>query len=127
MPYTSAVIKEALRLWPPAGTARFVPPGAGVAVKTADGAEHPLDGLHVYNCAIMIQRDPAVYGDSADEFVPERWLDGSTIPATAWRAFERGPRNCIGQELALLEAKVVVALVARHVDFLKVSLVVFAC
>lgn len=87
MPYASAVIKETLRLWPPAGTARLTKAGTGVAVKTLTGEEYPLEGVHVYNCAIMIQRDPAVYGDSADEFVPERWLDGSAdqIPPGAWR------------------------------------------
>ncbi|KAJ4391006.1 hypothetical protein N0V93_004619 [Gnomoniopsis smithogilvyi] len=123
MPYASAVFKETLRLWPPAGTARFVPPGLGMTVKTASGEEYSLDGLHVYNCATIIQRDPAIYGDSSDDFVPERWLEGgSEIPVTAWRGFERGPRNCIGQELAMLEAKVVIALVGRYVDFIKVGL-----
>lgn len=87
MPYASAVIRETLRLWPPAGTARLTKAGTGVTVKTQMGEEYPLEGVHIYNCAIMIQRDPAVYGDSADEFVPERWLDGSAdqIPAGAWR------------------------------------------
>lgn len=87
MPYASAVIRETLRLWPPAGTARLTKAGTGVTVKTPTGEEYPLEGVHVYNCAIMIQRDPAVYGDSADEFVPERWLAGSAdqIPAGAWR------------------------------------------
>lgn len=125
MSYSSAVIREALRLWPPAGTARMTVPGAGVTVKTPSGETYPLDGVHVYNCAIIIQRDAAVYGDSADYFVPERWIPGTKehveIPVTAWRAFERGPRNCIGQELATLEARVVLALVSKY-DFVKVRL-----
>lgn len=123
MPYSSAVIKEVLRLWPPAGTARMTIPGAGVAVKTPAGETYSLDGVHVYNCAIIIQRDPEVYGDSADYFVPERWLSGAGdhIPVSAWRAFERGPRNCIGQELATLEARIVLALVSKY-DFVKVRL-----
>lgn len=87
MPSSSAVTKETLRLWPPAGTARLTTPGTGVTVKTANGEEYPLEGVHVYNCAIMIQRDPEVYEDSADEFVPERWLEcsGDRIPPGAWR------------------------------------------
>jgi cytochrome P450 len=122
MTYASAVIKETLRLWPPAGTARMTMPESGISVKTSEG-EYPLEGVRVYNCALMIQRDPEVYGRNADKFVPERWLGSSAerIPTTAWRAFERGPRNCIGQDLVKLEARVVLALVARRYDFTKVS------
>ncbi|KAI1741307.1 cytochrome P450 [Xylaria scruposa] len=127
MKYTNAAIKETLRLWPPGGTARMTKPGAGIKVQTSTG-EYNLEGVGVYNCAILIQRDPEVYGDTANVFVPERWLrndqvpEAEKIPSSAWRPFERGPRNCIGQELANLEARVVVALVARHYDFVKVGL-----
>ncbi len=127
MTYTTAVIKETLRLWPPAGTARLTKPGAGIKVQTSTG-EYNLEGVNIYNCAIMIQRDPEVYGNTANDFVPERWLQNETgtgtgtkqIPPSAWRPFERGPRNCIGQELANLEARVVVALIGRRYDFVKV-------
>ncbi|KAJ8122726.1 hypothetical protein ONZ43_g1147 [Nemania bipapillata] len=125
MTYTAAAIKETLRLWPPAGTARLTKPGAGIKVQTSTG-EYNLEGVNIYNCAIMIQRDPEVYGDTANDFVPERWLQNETgakqIPPSAWRPFERGPRNCIGQELANLEARVVVALVGRRYDFVKIGL-----
>ncbi|KAK2603647.1 hypothetical protein QQS21_004120 [Conoideocrella luteorostrata] len=125
MPYISAVIKEALRLHPPGGTARVIPPGSGFSVRMPDGTQQCLDGLLVYNCQSIIHTDPAVFGDTADNFVPERWLasDAATaIPAGAWRAFERGPRNCIGQDLANIEARVIIALVARRYDFVKVGL-----
>lgn len=84
-----------------------------------------MDGLMLYHIHYIIQRDPAVFGDTANAFVPERWLQPDTsdkIPPGAWRAFERGPRNCIGQELALIEIRVVVAMVARRFDFVKVDL-----
>ncbi|KAI1446943.1 cytochrome P450 [Annulohypoxylon stygium] len=105
-----------------AGTARKTEPGAGLTVHTPTG-EYPLEGVNVYNCAIMTQRDPEVYGDTANYFMPERWLNETAekIPASAWRAFERGPRKCIGQELANLEARIVVALVARRYEFSKVG------
>ncbi|KAJ4423895.1 hypothetical protein N0V82_001481 [Gnomoniopsis sp. IMI 355080] len=128
MSYTSAVIKETLRLWPPGATARLTKPGDGLRAVVQTGSDTKdlnLDGLMLYNVESIIQRDPAVFGDTANAFVPERWLQQDTadkIPPGAWRAFERGPRNCIGQELALIEARVVIAMVARHYDFVKVGL-----
>lgn len=135
--YTSACIKEALRLWPPAGSARMS--HNGFKLRTSDGDDVCVDKCVIYLCHHIIQRDPKVYGDTANDFVPERWVgdsdtssastedDGSTageskIPISAWRAFERGPRNCIGQELANMEARVILACVMRRYDFVKVGL-----
>lgn len=134
--YTSACIKEALRLWPPAGSARMS--HNGLKVRTSEGQEVCLDKCVLYLCQHIIQRDPKVYGETANEFVPERWLgdidtssdakdeDGSAtgaskIPISAWRPFERGPRNCIGQELANIEARVILACTLRRYDFIKVG------
>lgn len=145
MSYTSAVVKETLRLYPPAGTARMSMPGSGLTVRLPEsGAEVCLDGLVLYNCASIIQRDRAVYGETADDFVPERWLGdvdtsmrtnndvvqdgkpaqatGGRVPPSAWRPFERGPRNCIGQELANLEVRVILACTLRRYDFTKIGL-----
>ena len=46
----------------------------------------------------------------------------ANLPVGAYRPFERGPRNCIGQELALVEGKVVLCAVARGVEWVKVGL-----
>jgi cytochrome P450 len=146
MTYTSAVIKEILRLYPPAGTARMAPRGSNFTVQLPDGGgSFCVDGFVIYNCATLIQRDRTVFGESAGDFVPERWLgdksgimsagsnnaqtgsgagadSGRKYPAGAWRPFERGPRNCIGQDLATIEARVIIAAVARRYDFVKVGL-----
>jgi len=57
--------------------------------------------------------------DSPDEFRPQRFLganpEGSKYK-DSWRPFEKGPRACIGQELALIEAKVILALTMRKFD-----------
>ncbi|KAJ4301155.1 hypothetical protein N0V90_003245 [Kalmusia sp. IMI 367209] len=138
--YTSACIKETLRLWPPAGSARMAPEGNGFKVHLEDGRDLCIDGTVIYVNHYIIQRDPKVYGETANDFVPERWLGdsdttssrkddvwdpkqagGSKIPISAWRPFERGPRNCIGQELANLEARVILACTVRRYDFTKVG------
>ncbi|KAI1346032.1 cytochrome P450 [Xylaria sp. FL0043] len=124
MTYINAVIKETLRLHPPASTARMTKPGSGFVVKASTGEEYLMDGLIMYPCASIIQRDPGVFGDTADDWMPERWLGdaANSIPASAWRPFERGPRNCIGLELANLESRVIIAIIARKYDFTKTGL-----
>ncbi|KAI0117413.1 cytochrome P450 [Daldinia grandis] len=124
MHYINAVIKETLRLHPPASTVRMTKPGTGFKVHTATGDEYCLDGVIMYSCQSIIQRDPNVYGDTADDWVPERWLteEAKDIPASAWRPFERGPRACIGPELTNLESRIIIAIVARRYDFTKTGL-----
>ncbi|EFQ31207.1 cytochrome P450 52A11 [Colletotrichum graminicola M1.001] len=139
MTYTSAVIKETLRLYPPAGTARLSQPGANFHLQLPSGASLCVDGMVLYICSHLIQRDPDVYGSTKDDFVPERWIGNTDtsmatnedekagageceIPASAWRPFERGPRNCIGQELANIEARVILASVVGKYVFEKVGL-----
>lgn len=134
--YTSACIKEALRLWPPAATARMS--HNGLKLNTSSG-EICMDKCVLYLCHHLIQRDPKVYGETANDFMPDRWLDdhdinsaaldarddstqdSNKIPIGAWRPFERGPRNCIGQELANIEAKIILVCTMRRYDFIKVG------
>lgn len=121
MTYISAVMKESLRLHSPAGTIRISHPGTGYSVETSQGS-YNLDGNWIYVNHNIIHHDRGVYGDTVNDFVPERWLQVDAIPASAWRPFERGPRNCIGQQLATLEARVIVAMVASRYDFTKVGI-----
>ncbi|KAI9897401.1 hypothetical protein N3K66_007257 [Trichothecium roseum] len=95
--------------------------GRGVARDPAAGG-YNVDGNWLYLNHHVIQRDPAVYGDTAERFVPERWLSAESFPPGGWRPFERGPRNCIGQELANIEARVIVAMLAYRYSFEKVGL-----
>ncbi|KAL4935582.1 hypothetical protein BDV06DRAFT_234185 [Aspergillus oleicola] len=129
MSYITAVLRETLRLHTPASTARYAPSGSGLVVTTPTGEELCLDDLIIYNCNSIIHRDPAVFGETADSFMPERWLkqnnssnSSTTIPSSAWRPFERGPRACIGQEFASIEMRVIIAAVARQFEFTKIGL-----
>lgn len=114
--YTFAIIKETLRLYPPAPSTRIGEPGFSVTLP--DGRQCPTEGLLVWSNSVAIHRNPDFWPQPND-FLPERWLvekDDPLFPAAKgmWRAFEYGPRNCIGQELALLEVRLILALTVRE-------------
>lgn len=112
--YTLAVIKETLRLFPPASSIRQGDHGFSLT----DGAQqYPTECCNVWSLHQLIQREP-LYWPQPDTFLPERWLVSSDDPLYpvkgAYRPFEFGPRNCIGQELAMLEIKLVMAMTIRE-------------
>ncbi|KAL8732667.1 MAG: hypothetical protein Q9166_002643 [cf. Caloplaca sp. 2 TL-2023] len=117
VPYTTAVIKEALRLFPPSSSMREGSPECSIV--GPDGSIYPTDGTLIWVLHQSLHRNPA-YWIRPDDFLPERWLVGADDPLhppkDAWRPFEFGPRNCLGQELAMLEVKVVLILVCRDYD-----------
>ena len=57
------------------------------------------------------------YWPDANSFRPERYLSSEGWNKDAWVAFSKGVRNCIGQELAIIEAKVILAMTVRSFDF----------
>ncbi|KAK9795993.1 putative Cytochrome P450 [Seiridium cardinale] len=85
MHYINAVIKETLRLHPPASTVGMTDPGTGFKVCAPSGEEYMLDGLKMHSYQSIIHRDSAVYGDTANDWVSERWLGDATksIPVSA--------------------------------------------
>ncbi|ORY08781.1 cytochrome P450 [Clohesyomyces aquaticus] len=95
LPYTLVVIKESLRLFPPASSMRMGKPGINIVDE--EGTSFPTESCYYW-------KDP-------DSFIPERWLVGPEDPLYppkgAWRPFEFGPRSCLGQTLALVELKTV--------------------
>ena len=122
IPYNSAVMKEILRLYPPAGSVRIAKDGGGMVVKTEQG-DYYLDGSWVYVNHYIIQSDPAVYGETANDFVPERWLERvNNQPASTWRPFERGRRKSIGLEPANIEARAIIAMLACRYRYEKVGI-----
>ncbi|KAL8727846.1 MAG: hypothetical protein Q9166_005792 [cf. Caloplaca sp. 2 TL-2023] len=125
IPYTTAFIKETLRLHPPAATVRAVPWEATSSSLPLPSHPVSIAGLQIYPSLYLIQRNPNIWGPDAHLFKPGRWLDDAYLaglPVGAYRPFERGPRNCIGQELAMLEGMLVLVSVARGFAFEKVGL-----
>lgn len=118
LPYTAAVIKETLRLFPPASSIRQ---GLkGVDLVDEEGNIYPTEHCMVYTLHLPIQHDPK-YWTRPKEFLPERWLaqSGDELYCGikgAWRPFELGPRNCIGQALVMMELKIVLSMVVRELD-----------
>ena len=118
LPYTVAVIKETLRLFPVGSSLRGGEPG--YYVKDLDGRSLPTDGFLVWAVSQPIHRDVA-YWPKPDTFIPDRWLSTPGDPLYpvkgAWRPFEFGPRNCIGQELAMMEIKIAMIMALQRFDF----------
>ena len=114
LPYTMAVTKESLRLFPPASSVRRGEPGFFVNV---DGVQYPTEGLGVWPVARASHHHPSLWPD-AEAFIPERWLVPEGDPLYpikgAYRPFEMGPRNCIGQEMVMIETKIIMALTVRE-------------
>ncbi|KAF2477215.1 cytochrome protein [Lindgomyces ingoldianus] len=117
LPYTTAVIKECLRLFPPA--AAFRGGLANVSLRGSNGQKYPTDGMGVWVLHDAIHRHPN-YWPRPSEFLPERWMVGPDHPLYppkwAWRPFEYGTRNCIGQTLVMLDVKVTLAMTIREFD-----------
>lgn len=99
--YTLAVIKESLRLEPPASPARQAP--SNYHFRTNSGKLfNPPEGAMVYLSSWMLHRNSQVWGDDASEFRPDRFLNGKSIP-WGYLVFSKRPRDCIGLNLAYLE------------------------
>lgn len=130
--YLTAIIKEILRLFTPASTLRMMPKHGQAQPKDMfltdprTGNSYPMEGFDIWCVSHSTHRDEDFFPDAV-KFVPERFLPKETpypeaqlhTPAgkDAWRPFEKGPRNCIGQELAMIESKVLLATVVKDIDF----------
>lgn len=114
--YTMAVIKEVLRMRPPVSTVRT---GKRGQFMEFDGKQYPTEGMMVWPASYPMHHRPDLWLQ-AEEFIPERFLAKEGDPLFpvkgAWRPFEYGPRNCIGQELAYIELKIFMVLTLRHFD-----------
>ncbi|KAI9067866.1 fatty acid hydroxylase [Trametes sanguinea] len=115
--YTSACLREALRLSPPA-TMRVV---RSIEDTTIGGGKYaiPKDaviGIITAKC----QTDPKVWGEDAREYKPER-LYGENfekLPPNAWQPFGYGMRACIGRPFAWQEAHIALASIIQKFDII---------
>lgn len=71
-------------------------------------------GTEVNFSTHVMHRRKDLWGEDADEFVPERWE--STRPGWNYAPFNGGPRICIGQQFALTEAGYVIVRILQRFD-----------
>ncbi|RAG81959.1 cytochrome P450 [Streptacidiphilus pinicola] len=113
--WTRQVIKEALRLYPPAWV---LPPRTARDGVTLGGTPIPA-GTTIWCSPWSTQRDPRWFPDP-DVFRPERWdmERPESVPEHAWFPFGGGPRTCLGARFALVEMTLVLATLAQrfHLD-----------
>jgi cytochrome P450 len=111
--YLNHVLTESLRLFPTAwGMARL-------AAEEHEIAGYPVHvGYGVAFAQWVVHRD-ARWFDAPLEFRPERWENGlaKQLPRFAYFPFGGGPRQCIGNTFALMEASVVLATIGQKYRF----------
>ncbi|KAG8740200.1 hypothetical protein FRC10_004601 [Ceratobasidium sp. 414] len=118
LPYITAVLRESLRVTP--SIAQFtVGPYKDEII--GNGKYLIKKDTLVNVLAAAIGKDPEVWGEdaSADEFKPERMLDGKfeAMPPKSWIPFGNGARACIGRPFAWQEALMCLATIFQKFDF----------
>jgi cytochrome P450 len=114
-----AVINESMRLYPPAYVmGREATEDVQLG---APGSYRVPKGMLVLMSQYVMHRD-ARYFDAPDEFRPQRWLDDGSgsptlakrLPRYAFFPFGGGPRLCIGNQFAMMEAVLLLATIAQR-------------
>jgi hypothetical protein len=113
LPLLTATVKEALRMSPGACSPLLrVVPRAGA---TISGRRIP-GGTVVGIASVFVHRSGLLFGD-AEIFRPDRWIGRDSKRLEQWLvAFSRGPRSCLGLNLAWCELYVAFATMVRRFD-----------
>lgn len=121
--YMDSVIKETLRLWSPASNLKMNRKDPFTFV--ANGTPYTcIPKTIIYTLAAGIHTHPRAWGPTRLEFRPERWLGKEFAETTSklvsegwYMPFGKGPRHCIGQQMAMMEMKLALSLLLVSFDF----------
>lgn len=100
LPYMIACCKEGMRMHPSIALAfpRFIPPGGVEIAGTFLSAGYKV-GIN----PAVVQFDRDIFGETVDEFIPERWLQGDAARMDRhMMVFGAGKRNCLGINVRVL-------------------------
>ncbi|KAG8717148.1 hypothetical protein FRC09_014692 [Ceratobasidium sp. 395] len=113
--YLTAVWRETLRLAPSVPRLCFT---CNKDTTIAEGKYLIKSGTAVVILSQAVARDPAVWGEDADSFKPDRMLEGrfEALPSGTWIPFGKGPHESMIQQFALQQALVTLAVIFQRFD-----------
>lgn len=110
LPYTEMVIKESMRIFPPVYAV------SRVAVEDAELAGYTIPKKSIISLFSMITHHDPRWWDEPERFKPERFAPDypHQVPKYAYMPFGGGPRVCIGNSFAMMEACLLLATIASR-------------
>src|ERR1700753_3404815 len=110
--YITQILKESLRMWPPA-------PAYGISPLKDEviGGKYKLKkNTFITVLALALHRDPSVWGPHPDVFDPENFSQQAEAarPVNAWKPFGNGQRACIGRGFAMHEAALAIGMILQR-------------
>jgi cytochrome P450/NADPH-cytochrome P450 reductase len=117
--YITQILKEALRLWPPA-------PAYGISPlkdETIGGKYKLKKNTFITVLVLALHRDPSVWGPNPDAFDPENFSKEAEAkrPVNAWKPFGNGQRACIGRGFAMHEAALAIGMILQRFKLIDVD------
>jgi len=118
--YITQILKEALRLWPPA-------PAYGISPlkdETIGGGQYRLKkGTFITILVTALHRDASVWGPNPDTFDPENFSREAEAkrPVNAWKPFGNGQRACIGRGFAMHEAALAIGMILQRFKLIDIN------
>jgi cytochrome P450 len=115
--YTRMIFAETLRLYPPI----WLMNRQAIKDYKIDSYVIPAKSV-IHMSPYLVHRDPKYY-PNPHNFEPERWdsVPQEKLPKFAYFPFGGGPRHCLGEQFAWMEAVLIIAAISQHWEFHLVS------